>query len=134
MAAGVSNEKIIINFGWIGPSSCFGGLSKGGSDVRVVNLIFKNAKTEISVHIPENFTTTTVRKLPFTCRKYHEKECEISGRKFKPLAQETHPELLKVTIEQIGNLTIQAGIFEQSPHKGNAIMDSLGKITMKKEF
>ena len=132
MAMPATAEKIILNFGWEGPSSWHGGWSHGGLDVGVVDLIFKNAKTHISVHIPDNISTFAVKKLPFTCRRYHETECELKGRKFKPLAQETHPDSLKVTIEQIRNLTIKAGIFEESPHKGPAIMDRFGKMTREK--
>lgn len=132
MATPATGEKIILNFSWEGPSSCHGGWSHGGLEVGVVDLVFKNAKTDISVHIPDNISVATVKKLPFTCRRYHETECELNGRKFKPLAQETHPDSLKVTIEQIRNLTIKAGIFEESPHTGPAIMDSFGKITREK--
>jgi hypothetical protein len=130
MATPATGEKIILNFGWEGPSSWHGGWSHGGLDVGVVDLVFKNAKTEISVHIPDNISLSTVKKLPFTCRRYHETECELNGRKFKPLTQKTYPDSLNVTVEQIHNLTIKAGIFEKSPHKGPAIMDSSsGKIT-----
>ena len=132
MATPAVGEKIILNFGWEGPSSWHGGWSHGGLDVGVVDLVFKNAKTDISVHIPDNISVSAVKKLPFTCRRYHETECELNGRKFKPLAQETHPDSLKVTIEQICNLTIKAGIFVKSPEKGPAIMDSFGKINREK--
>ena len=69
----------------------------GGLDVGVVDLVFKNAKTDISVKIPENTTSTVIKKFPFTCRKYHETEMTLRGQKFKPLAKETHPNSLSVT-------------------------------------
>jgi hypothetical protein len=125
-------EMIILNFGWAGPSKWRGGWSHGGLDVGVVDLIFKNAKTDISVHIPDNISPSSVKKLPFTCRRYQEMEWEANGRKFKPLDKETHPSSLKVTMEQIHNLTIKAGFFEESPHKGPAIMDSFGQINREK--
>src|ERR1700722_3150091 len=129
MATPVTGEKIILNFGWQGPSSWHGRL-----DVGVVDLIFKNAKTDISVHIPSDIAPTTVQQFPFTCRKYQESEVEISGRKFKPLLQETHPDSLRVTTEQIHNLRIKAGIFEESPRKGLTMMDRSGQITTEKRL
>lgn len=124
--------KIILNFGWEGPSSWHGGWSQGGLNAGVVDLIFKNAKTDTLVHIQENSSPSIVKKLRFTRRRYHETECELNGRKFRPLAQETYPDSLAVTVEQIHNLTIKVGIFEESPHKGPAIMDSFGWITLEK--
>ncbi len=134
METSSTSGKVILNFGWKGPSTWRGGWAKGGLDVGVVDLVFKNAKTKISVDIPDNISTTTVRKLPFTCRRYQETELELNGRKFKPIAQETHPESLKVTVEQIQNLTIKVGIFEESPNQGPAVMDSSGKITREKHI
>ncbi len=127
----VVNEKIILNFGWEGPTSKNGGSSEGGLEVGVVELLFKDAKTEISVDIPENISPSRVTKLPFICRRYQETECEIQGRKFKPLQQETRPNSLTATIEQMRNLTIKAVFFEESPNKGPKIMDIHGKITQK---
>lgn len=132
MVTPATGENIILNFGWIGSSSWHGGRSHGGLDIGVVDLVFKNAKTDISVHIPDNISASKVKKLSFTCRRYHELDWEINGCKFKPLAQETHPDLLKVKIEQIRNLTIKAGIFEESSHTDPAIIDSSGKITQEK--
>ena len=129
MAASIQSGKIILNFGWKGPNKSDGGWSQGGLDVSVVDLKFKDAKTEISVHIPDEISPSKVQRLPFTLRKYGEKEWELNDHKFKPLLKETHPESLQVTVEQIHNLTIKAGIFEKSPYQGNAIMDSSGKIT-----
>lgn len=120
MAAPTTNDKIILNFGWIGSSSWQGGCFRGGLDVGVVDLLFKNAKTEISVNIPDNISVSTIKRLPFTCRK--------------PFAKETHPDSLIITIEKIRSLTVKAGIFEESPIKGPAIMDSLGKTTREKRI
>lgn len=130
--ASITNDKIILNFGWQGPNSKYGGWSEGGLDVRVVDLLFKNAKTEISVHIPEKISPIAVQKLSFTCRRYHEQEWELNGRKIKPLAKESHPDLLNITIEQIRNLKIKAGFFEESPHKGSVITNNSGVITREK--
>lgn len=132
MVTPTNDNKIILNFGWTGPSTCNGGWQNDGLDVRVVDLIFKNAKTDISVNIPENISPTRVQKLPFTCRKYQETEITLNHRKFKPLASETHPDFLKVSIEQIQNLKIKAGFFEESPNQGPSIMDRSGKITREK--
>jgi hypothetical protein len=132
MSISATSEKIILNFGWKGPSSWQGGWTHKGLDVGIVDLVFKDAKTEISVHIPDGIAPAATQKLSFTCRRYQDTEWEVGGHKFKPLAKETHPNLLQVTVEQIRNLTIKAGIFEESPYKGPAIMDSSGKITREK--
>lgn len=122
-------SSIIINFGWKGPNTWRGGWTKGGLDAKVVDLLFKDAKTEISVHIPDHISPEKVQKLPFTCRRYHDKESNLNGRKFKLLDKETHPQLLKITAQQVRNLTIKAGIFEKSPRQGPPTMDSSGRIT-----
>lgn len=128
MNTSLMSEKIIVNFGWIGPSYWQEGLSHERLDVRVVDLLFKNAKTDISVYIPENISPTTVKKLPFACRRYHETECQLNGSTFKPLAQETHPDVLRVTVEQIRCLTIKVGIFREISHTAPTTMDTFGKI------
>ncbi|MBJ7450212.1 MAG: hypothetical protein JHC93_07645, partial [Parachlamydiales bacterium] len=108
-----------------------GGISQGGLEVKVVDLLFKDAKTEISVHLPDNINSSTPQKFPFTCRKYHQTEVEINGRRFKPLLKETTPDLLSVTIDQIRNLKVRAGIFERGRPIGPKIMDSSGKISQQ---
>jgi hypothetical protein len=120
MAASITGEKIVLNFGWKGPSSWHGGSSHGGLDIKVVDLLFKDAKTKISVHIPDNISPSTIQKIPFTCRKYD--------------AQETHPDSLKVMVEQIHNLTIKAGIFEESSDNKGPLVDSFGRITREKHM
>ena len=132
MAAPGIGEKIILNFGWEGPSRWRGGWSHGGLDVDSVGLEFKGAKTAISVDIPDNISTIIAQKLPFTCRRYHEAELELNSRAFKPVTKETHPDSLKVTVEQIRTLRVKAVFFEESPRKGPAIMDSSGQITREK--
>lgn len=115
MAAAATSEKIVLNFGWIGPSTWQGGWSQGGLTVGVVDLVFKNAKAQISVEIPKDIAPSTLQKLPFTCQR--------------DLVQ-THPSSLKVTIEQIHNLIIKVGIFEASRRKeGPSIIDHSGRIT-----
>lgn len=120
MGISAAGEKVILNFGWQGPSSWHGGSSHGGLDVGVIDLVFKSSTTRVSVSIPDNISPGSAQKLPFTCRRF--------------LAQETHPDSLKVTAEQILNLTIKAGIFEESPRKGAAIMDSRGQVTREKHI
>lgn len=87
--------KIILDFAWKGPSSWNGGCFNGGGNISIVNLIFKNAQTSIHVNIPDDICAPTLKKIRFTCQKPHE------GNK------KTHPDLLKVTTEQINNLTIK---------------------------
>lgn len=112
-----ASGKVTLNFEWRGPSSRQEGSLGKGSEVGVVDLIFQNAKTAISVHIPNNLPADAAKQLPFTCQ-----------RDFK----ETYPESLCVTIEQIEHLTIKAGFFEESPNKGPKIMDFSGKVTQEK--
>lgn len=111
-----ATEKIILNFAWTGPNIWRGGSSRGGLDVGVVDLIFKGATTDISIHLPENINPVTPQKFSFTCRKS---------------LKETHPDSLRVTIEQIHNLTIKAGFFEKGRSIGPMVMDFSGKITQQ---
>jgi hypothetical protein len=112
------NEKIIINFGWQGPTARdVESYEDSSLYVKNVTLGFKNATTAVSVRIPENISPNTVRRIPFTCQK-------ISG-------QETHPDFLQVTIERIRNLTISARISEEIP-RGPSIVESSGRIRREK--
>jgi hypothetical protein len=130
-----TNEHIIMNFRWKGPNRTDGGWSKGGLDVKIVDLVFENAKTDISVHLSDDLPSSTSRTFPFTCRRYHETENEIRGHKFKSLAKETHPDSLKVRLEQIDGLTLKARFFEKSPNRGPAMCDSsTGKIKYEKRI
>lgn len=126
-----TSEKIVLNFAWTGPNIWHGGSSRGGLDVRVVDLVFRGAKTDISVHLPQNINPVAPQKFSFTCRKYHDTEMELSGRRFKPLAKETHPDSLCVTTEQVRNLTVKAGFFERGRPIGPKVMDSSGRITQQ---
>lgn len=125
--AGMS-DKIVLNFAWTGPNTWNGGSSsRGGSDIGIVDLVFKDAKKEISVLLPDNINPTGAQKFSFTCRKYLGKE----DGDF-PIAKETHPDSLCVTIEQVHNLTVRAGYFEKGRPIGPKIMDTrTGKITQQ---
>lgn len=129
--AAATSDKIVLNFGWKGPNIWNGGSSRSGLDVRVVDLVFKGAKTDISVHLPENISPVAAQKFPFTCRRYHETEVELGGRRFKPLLKETHPNSLCVTVEQIRHLTVRAGFFEKGRPIGPVILDPTGRITQQ---
>ncbi len=120
MASASVSDKIIVNFAWVGPNTSSGGSSRSGLDVRVVDLVFKGAKTKISVHLPENINPAGAQKFPFTCLRYHE----------MGVAKKTSPESLRVTIEQIHNFTVRVGLFEMGRPIGPKIMDSsTGEIT-----
>ncbi|MCB1112675.1 MAG: hypothetical protein H7A37_05685 [Chlamydiales bacterium] len=123
------NNTIIISFAWEGPNTWRGGVSHGGLDVRVVDLKFKDAKTKISIHLPQDINPSTAEKYSFTCYRYHD---QTEDRNVKPLLKETNPQQLKVTIEQIRNLVIQAGFFEKGRPIGPKIMNSVtGEITQQ---
>ena len=111
-----TSEKIVLNFAWTGPNTWRGGSSRGGLDVRVVDLVFKGATTGISVHLPENINPVAPQKFSFTCRKSW---------------KETHPDSLCVTTEQVRNLALKAGVFEKGRPIGPMVMDSSGRITQQ---
>ncbi len=115
---------IILNFGWEGPSSIDGGWSRGGLEVGIVDLVFKNSTTEVSVGIPDDISPITAQVLPIKCR-----EDGGTGGEINVFSRTTQYERLEVTVEQIRNLTLKAGFFSESPYKGNATMDHLGNIT-----
>lgn len=111
-----TSEKIVLNFAWTGPNTWSGGSSRGGLDVRVVDLVFKGATTNVSVHLPENINPVAPQKFSFTCRKSW---------------KETHPDSLCVTTEQVRNLALKAGVFEKGRPIGPKVMDSSGRITQQ---
>ena len=91
-----------------------GGWSRGGSDIGVIDLEFKNANAHISVHIPENIFPTTVQKLSFTCTNIKRQNVKSVAVVLISLLLKKHAfELLNVTIKQIQNLKIKVGVFEE---------------------
>lgn len=106
--ANAVGDRIIVTFGWQGPNNWLEGSSHKYVDV--INLIFKNANTEVSIPLPDNIAPETTQKFPFTLRKYQEFSSQTEGR--TSLTQETHHSL-RVTIDQIRHLTINAGFFEK---------------------
>lgn len=113
MSSTSTDPRIIMNFAWEGTSVWSGGISQGGLAVKVIDLIFEGATTQISVHLRDAIQAGETRQLSFTCRKEH---------------RETTPELLRVKIDQIRNLTINAGVFEKSSYQGTRTMDRLGNV------
>lgn len=109
MNTAATDGKLSINFGWEGPNQWRGGWANGGLDANVIDLQFGGAKTKISVHLPDNISPSTPQRFPFLCRR---------------VEKETQADILDVTLEQIRNVTIKVGIFEESPNQGPAIMDS----------
>lgn len=126
-----NNDRINLDFSWVGPNSWDGGsAAPSGSEVGVVDLMF-GIKTEISVHLRDHISPVVAQRFPFTCRRYHEEEMDIGGRKFKPLASETHPDTISVNVEQVRRLKIIAGIFEKG-RGGAMVMDAAtGKVTQE---
>lgn len=100
-----SSDKVTLTFGWSGEIS----KGKGAVEIKIVDLLFKDAKTKISVHLPDNLPTTSLQKLPFTCTRIHS------------IPSETRPERLNVTIEQVQNLTLQAGYFEKGQDEKSCV-------------
>lgn len=119
MASTATSEKIVLNFAWTGPNTWHGGSSRGGLDVGVVDLVFEGAKTAISVHLPSDINPQNPRKFSFTCRK-------------PDRAQETHPQQLSVSIDQVHHLTVRAGMFKKGRPIGPIILDQeTGQVTQQ---
>lgn len=72
-----TSEKIVLNFAWTGPNTWRGGSSRGGLDVRVVDLVFKDATTNISVHLPENINPVAPPKKIETGYSFRCSSCEL---------------------------------------------------------
>ncbi len=117
MAATAVNEKVTLNFAWMGPNSRNGGSFQGGRDVLAVDLMFKNAKTAVSVRLQEGINPLKPQRYAFVCRKQ-------SGA-------ESYPDSLRVSIDQIHNLRVKAAFYEKGRSIGPRIMDSSGKITQE---
>lgn len=115
MAAASAAGKVVVYFGWKGPTTWHGGWQNGGIDVGSIDLVFKDAITRVSVRLPEDMDPTATSRLSFTCRK-------SPGR-------ETHPNALSLTIDQIRQLTLNAAFLEKSPVSNWTMMDERGNIT-----
>ncbi|NGX57322.1 MAG: hypothetical protein K940chlam3_00212 [Chlamydiae bacterium] len=106
-----TSNTVTLSFGWSGPTSKYG----GKLSVDVVDLIFKNSSQEISVHIPEDLSPDGPHKLSFSCREGYRSSVSES---------------LKATIDQVKNLTLNAGFFEESTRNSQyTTMDRFGRIT-----
>lgn len=128
MAASIG-DKIILNFSWKGPTKW-----QGVSNIEAINLLFKGSQTQIRINLPEMLSppSTTFQKFPFSCREYVRTDVESDGTKVIYLSEPRQHDLLKVTVEQIRDLTLTATIFEESSSKRSAIMDSSGGIIPEK--
>ncbi len=111
-----TSSPIVLFFKWEGPCSSH----NMQRDVGVVDLIFKNTKDQVSVSIPEKGSSHQKQFLPFTLRSIHPVHPLLN--------KERSSEALQLTIEQIKNLTLKAGIVEQSSKKGPATLDANGKV------
>jgi len=96
---------VVLNFVWQGPS-----VSDEGVAVKVVDLTFTDAATEISVDIPAAVRGFGGRKLLFTCQRYSEEE-----RRVERVLETTTQESLVLTVEQIRSLKVTAKTTEESP-------------------
>ncbi len=128
-----TSSNVIINFAWKGPASWGGPTEEGGCFVGIVDLKIKDAKTEVSVHIPHyDISADKIHKFAFHCIKYGDQTNVFHGQAFKNVLKESYPDLLKLKVEQVKNLTLKAGLFEESPRKGPLSMDTVtGKITQQ---
>ncbi len=117
MAACVISEKIVLNFSWQGPTHWRGGAANGGEEISAVSLVFQEAKTRISVFLPDNISPTIPTPFKFSC--------------YRGSSYPTTPDSLRVTIEQIKKLTLTAIVLDKSPRPGPAIMDEFGKVTQQ---
>lgn len=125
-------SSIWINFGYRGPCSYNGGYHNGGIDVRVVDLVFENAKMKICVHIPKTVNPRQINELPFCCHRYEEVKNKGYSINCPIIIKETHPETLQVTMEQIRNLKLVAGLYEEVENKRMIFKDSFGNVTYEK--
>lgn len=126
--ASLRDDRIMLHFAWIG-SNAWHESNPDNSDIRVIDLLFNNTKTEVSVDLPEKVNAAAFQKFPFTCRKYQETEEKIGGLLVRPLEKETHPSSLYVAIEQIYDLVIRVGVFVKGNSIGPTTTDPItGKI------
>ena len=106
-------DKIILNFGWMGPSIWQEPKTQCKLDVCAITLIFENTRTNIFVSIPEIVNPKTTRKLPFTCSRQQETEFPIETE--LTTRQTTQSDQLKVAIERMSTLTVVANIIKELP-------------------
>lgn len=125
MSAMSSAGKIVVYFGWKGPTTSHGGWQKGGLDVGSIDLIFQEARTRVSVILPDRIDPALTNRISFTCRR------PIGESSF---ANETHPNALSLTIEQVRHLKLNAAFLEKSPVSNWTMMDQQGRITREERI
>lgn len=100
MQSQLSPDKIFLSFEWKGPNTYTTTL--GSSKVFVVDIIFKDTKTQISVSIPE-ISSDKQKRLAFNCYR--------PAMDLPPSV--THPEQLRIDLEKVKSLTVKATILEE---------------------
>jgi hypothetical protein len=88
--------KVILEFVWEGPSI------PSEKEQDKIALVFKNTRSQYHLAIPQGSTSSGICKLPIS---------------FKKIDEEGMCDLLKVSVEQIKNLTIHAGVSKEIPLK-----------------
>lgn len=95
------------------------------TNVGVVDLLFKNTTSEVSVSIPDQIDPRVMRRLNFTCRGHYPNGW---------LASEKKADSLVVTINQIKNLKVVAGLFEEYTNPFMRVRDLSGRETAEKRL
>lgn len=120
MAAAFSiyDRTIILTPFFEGSNTLGGGIEGGSLAVLVVDLLIKEATTKVFVKLKEHTRADEIpQKMQFTCVKN---------------GIQTHPSALKLSIDQIKNLTIRIGIFEKGAPIGPRVMDAVtGKVSQQ---
>lgn len=118
---GKTDAEIHVSFYCQGVTKRF----QGTLSVCAVDLVFKNSKNEVSVNVPDRIDPDVMQRLNFTC-------CDRlpNGMIFDAKQVDS----LKMTVEQIKNLKVVAGLLEESPSRGPMVMDSSGRVTSEKRY
>lgn len=97
-----TDQRIALSFKWVGSNQWGGGWSKGGLDVNVVDLLFEDMKTKISVHLPRPLSPLSIQKFPFTCSKLNP-------------PQKITPDIIRVELCKFKNLNLRIAYFDMDP-------------------
>ncbi len=118
-ASAATSGKIFLNFEWEGPSVWRGGISHGGLEIKVADLIFNPTNSQTSekrynVHLPDRFHPETPAKI-----------CITPYRASNALNIDS----LHVTIARVRSLVLNLGVFERGPSYGPSVLHPDGTVT-----
>lgn len=103
-----ARNNVVLSVAWKeGVSKICYGEKNETFTIKMIQLIFENCVTEITVDIPENISSDKKTNLKFRFRQYQEKKVEVNGFRFQPIAKESYPKTIYAEIKQVQELKMK---------------------------